>query len=409
MRYITILVWLFFSLAVYANNSGCRYTSCRPGHCDFTWCRSEQEAGFYEVKMIEGQQQFGAACLDGSPPSYYFRPGFVDINANNDGTDKFFIYFEGGGWCAGLSQPMVPSMDTCLHRSQGTLGSTLYDMPYLFTDAGYFSTDKTINSVMYNWNSVYMRYCDGTSYSSNLDEPVPVNGVNLYFRGFRNVKALLEDLMNKYNFSESTQVVIGGCSAGGLASYLHVQYMYDVLSQKNKNLQYFAALPDSGFFLEYETSTQKYVTGMQWVFKNGNCTSGVNQNCIQAHTKTNDTWKCIFAQETAPYIDVPVFALQSRFDSWQLTNILGNTNNNTLVNEYGNTFTKTFNQTFLQTNKNLHGGLLDSCYHHCGEWDQIVVNGLDSTEMFYNMFYHKSQSIFWFQNQPYPCKACCTP
>ncbi|ETO07801.1 hypothetical protein RFI_29589 [Reticulomyxa filosa] len=236
----------------------------------------------------------------------------------------------------------------------------------------------------------------------------------------------------------AAQVVVGGCSAGGLATYLHTQYIYQILTQNNNQLRNFAALPDSGFFLQYQSPTEKYVTGiylfifvhlvpiiwMTWVFDNQNCTGGVNQNCIAAHIKTGNTWQCMFAQANAPFIEVPVFALQSRFDSWQLTYILGNTNNATLINEYGTNFTRIFNQTYLQTNLSLHGGfvpvffpftfifisnictcvLFDSCYHHCEEWDDIIVDDLDSTEMFGEMFYQETKQIFWFQDYSYPCQ-----
>ncbi|ETO33482.1 hypothetical protein RFI_03620 [Reticulomyxa filosa] len=103
---------------------------------------------------------------------------------------------------------------------------------------------------------------------------------------------------------------------------------------------------------------------MLWVFENQNCTGGVDQKCIQAHTKTGDTWQCIFAQGSAPFIEVPVFALQSRFDSWQLQNILGNTDNTTLVNQYGDTLASTFNGTYLETNRSLHGALCVLVFFH---------------------------------------------
>ena len=41
------------------------------------------------------------------------------------------------------------------------------------------------------------------------------------------------------------------------------------------------------------------------------------QDCVASYAAVNETWRCIFAERTSPYISTPLFALQSRFDSWQ--------------------------------------------------------------------------------------------
>lgn len=46
--------------------------------------------------------------------------------------------------------------------------------------------------------------------------------VNLYFRGARNVEAVLDSLIHDQNMSTATHVIVGGSSAGGLATYLHI-------------------------------------------------------------------------------------------------------------------------------------------------------------------------------------------
>ena len=52
----------------------------------------------------------GAVCLDGSSPVYYFRPG------SGNGSTKFILFLEGGGWCAGLSTA-VGGFDSCTAMS----------------------------------------------------------------------------------------------------------------------------------------------------------------------------------------------------------------------------------------------------------------------------------------------------
>merc|ERR1712113_966838 len=110
---------------------------------------------------------------------------------------------------------------TVTTRSSGNMGSTLNDEPYQQLPSNsrqYFSTDPSINPLSYNWNIAYTRYCDGASYSNNLDDPVFITekNVTLYFRGHRNLMAIIDDLLINKNMMNATDIIIGGCSSGGL-------------------------------------------------------------------------------------------------------------------------------------------------------------------------------------------------
>ena len=54
----------------------------------------------------------GAACLDGSAPTYYVMPGEPD---------KFYLHMEGGGWCISLSD--------CAKRARSATGTSQFDGP----------------------------------------------------------------------------------------------------------------------------------------------------------------------------------------------------------------------------------------------------------------------------------------
>ena len=92
-------------------------------------------------------------CLDGSPPGYFIGKG------SGSGASKWIIHQGGGGWCA--------SNDECLQRSRTELGSSKL-WPASFPLGGIFSDNKTVNGEFYNWNVVYLGYCDGSSFSSFL-------------------------------------------------------------------------------------------------------------------------------------------------------------------------------------------------------------------------------------------------
>jgi hypothetical protein len=164
-----------------------------------------------------------ATCLDGSPPLYYISPGW------GDGASKWQIHHEGGAWCGGA--------DDCY----GWWGfrSTLVDPDVMPSDQnanmGYFNRTEPQNS-MSNWNYVFIRYCDGWSFASNRAQPtvLPVTNssgsfnVTMHFRGLAVLDAVRRDLIKK-GMGAATDVVVGGCSAGGLAVFLHCDEWADAL------------------------------------------------------------------------------------------------------------------------------------------------------------------------------------
>lgn len=91
-------------------------------------------------------------CLDGSPPGYYIRHGM------DSGSNKWILHMEGGAWC-------YNSKD-CYNRSQTDLGSSK-SWPKNTALNGFLSDNKKINPDFYNWNIVYLMYCDGASFASN--------------------------------------------------------------------------------------------------------------------------------------------------------------------------------------------------------------------------------------------------
>lgn len=106
---------------------------------------------------------------------------------------RFVTHFLGGGWC-------VDETD-CLSRSTSFIGSSKGWTPHLsgmsptLNDQGVMLGDPTVNPDFGTWALAFIMYCDGSSYTSNVDAPVNVNGTNLYFRGRRLLDAIFEDLI----------------------------------------------------------------------------------------------------------------------------------------------------------------------------------------------------------------------
>jgi hypothetical protein len=221
------------------------------------------------------------------------------------------------------------------------------------------------------------------------------------------MQAMQDDLLQDRGLAESTDVVISGCSAGGLATFLHVDKWAEVLGAAAPKAKV-RGMPDSGFFLDTEHEPA-YHSNMQWVFSYMNSTSGVNDACIAANS--GNEWKCIFAEHTAPHIQTPIFPLQGEYDSWQMCCDLGaETKDNStvgLINSWGANLTALIHSNLLGPNP-AHGIFLDSCLHHCGGWGSYKIDGMVQGPAF-QQWYETGKGGVHIQGKKYPCAECCTP
>jgi len=343
------------------------------------------KANTANLVLLSDSVSLGAACIDGTPPAYYIQKG------SGSGLYKWQIHHEGGGWCTSVAD--------CYARSQGGLGSSKTYAQTMELGFGYMSNDPNVIAMMYNWNKVYLKYCDGASFSGANSTTTMYNGHPLHFKGYRNLLAYWISLHNDQGLDRASDVVIGGCSAGGLATYLHVDWWASIMPRQAKVV----GVPDSGFFLEYNapSGSPHYATDMAWVFLQQNCTSGVNHRCIAAHIPTDDTYKCFFAEHTAPYIVTPILPLNPIFDSWQIANILGS-KDVAKVNAYGQDFLTRFNSNVFSQPKN--GGFLDACYHHCNSWG--TIQGQTAAQNLMTWF-NTATGGRLVDRSSYPCSSCC--
>lgn len=168
-----------------------------------------------------------------------------------------------------------------------------------------------------------------------------------------------------------------------------------------------AALPDSGFFLDYNATTTATAYGsiMRWVFSAMNSTNGVPAACVAANP--TDPARCIFAEHVSPTLSVPFFPMQSSYDSWQAGNDL-QSKDVAAINTYGQKLRSLVETNLLGTNPH-NGVFLDACFHHCGDWG-ITIDG-DSTAVAFQTWYNnigkQGAKQEWVNRSAYPCTACC--
>jgi len=375
----------------------------------------------YSYPIINGTGIFlrsyvgnGAVCLDGTPGLYYINVG---PNAH-----KFLLYFQGGGWCSGFTRGTGRGFDDCFSRRGNSLGSTKYDNDTLnLGDTFGMQRNKTINPTMFDWSYVYIRYCDGGSFTGNVWDPIPMNNSNdeyIYFRGKRILDAVIDSLINNYGLLNATDIVISGGSAGGLAAILHTNYIANIVYQRSNNNDIkIVSLPNVGYFIEYNgfnsSNPTNYSVGMEWIYVNMNSSLSINDNKCESLLDM----ECIFAQNIAGDNIVPTFIFNSQYDRWQTNNILGDSSNDTLISEYGYNFTQILLNNYLNKNPDvgyIYGAYIDPCHYHDGDtsnyWYGIQINGTNGAQafdIFYNNFGKNDSTLFWFINTTYPCVGGC--
>ncbi|MCD9637648.1 hypothetical protein HAX54_021051 [Datura stramonium] len=152
-----------------------------------------------------------AVCLDGSPPAYHFQSGF------GEGVKNWIVQLSGGGWCTNIID--------CLGRTRDIhVGSTNIMKPWKFE--GLYSTNQSENPDFYNWNKVFVRYCDGGSFTGDIEYVDPVT--NLHFRGARIFEAIMDDLLAK-GLKNAKNAILAGTSAGGYPAMLYCDHFHDLL------------------------------------------------------------------------------------------------------------------------------------------------------------------------------------
>ena len=240
----------------------------------------------------------GGVCLDGSPPAYYLRTG-KDLGIN-----RWIIHFNGGAWCF--------DEGACLERSKSSLGSTKHLPPSPPIIEGINSPDPQVNPDFYDWNLVWVVYCDGASFTGNRVQPVTVDGQQIYFRGKKVLDTIIDDLISK-GMGRAERVILTGSSAGSMTAMFAIDYLGSRLPNTPVH-----ALSDAGFFLETAKMGGKSVGAMfKKIFDFQNSSSGLDQDCVGAFGPVH-SWQCFLPEHTFKFINQPVFILNAAYDVWAL-------------------------------------------------------------------------------------------
>ena len=296
-------------------------------------------------------------CIDGSPAGYYLRIAVSEKNQTataikeqpyKDGlSDNWILYLEGGCWC-------YNDID-CYLRSFEDLGSSKkYEkfLPDKF--GGLLAKSGDSNFPFSTYNLVYVKYCDGNTFAGNRDEPVVVNGKPLYFRGKKIKERVLESLVKRTHFYDAQNIIVTGCSAGGLSSLIQADSISEWAAKNLRNGSQVdvASVPISGYFVDVPNVENKHVFRNQMIesYVLTNATSGLNEMCVRERKEmpasgmsnfpfyskifkdmpdsertqliSDSSWRCNFAEYSFPHQKTRTFILNSSIDSYQRDCIL---------------------------------------------------------------------------------------
>ena len=385
-----------------------------------------------------------AVCLDGSPGGYYLRTGsagswVIEMEVRERGGDgrvrlvdegvqgphhpRTPTCTQGGGWC------YTPEL--CLQRSTTDIGSSkswpATGCPGMDGGArGMLSSNCSVSQFC-DWTAVHMNYCDGGSFAGHVAEPVSVGGQSLYLRGRDILDATIDELLSS-GMVDAKEVILKGCSAGGLAVLLHLDYFAARVKAANPAIRV-VGMPDAGFFLDHATvggGASVYTPEIETTvaLHQPLQPGSVNDACLAAHQPTGDAFKCFMAEYTLPHVVTPYYMTQDLVDTWQLQNILllpcqpwvaGSCNATALA------WMEAYRQDMLRALAPLlssptNGGFLTSCVQHCHQnndpcWTKSLVANQTLAESFAAWYSGGSSLQRLVVDGPFGSdKACfCTP
>jgi hypothetical protein len=236
--------------------------------------------------------------------------------------------------------------------------------------------------------------CDGGSYAGAREDAIPVGAQTLYYRGSYILDGVYDTLLAQHGLASAATVVVSGCSAGGLAAFIHVDHIAAKIRAANPSARVVGA-PGAGFFLGEAApyAGAGYLSQYKWVFSAHNVSRHINDACVA--DKNLDAWKCFIAPEVLPYIQTPLFVSNSLSDAWQAGAIMGLGCSPTKAGACSDAqmaYLSNFRAEMLAglapvlAAGSKHGGFLQGCFVHVvedvGGWTSVRINGASQADTF---------------------------
>ena len=268
------------------------------------------------IPIVELDDSYNAKCLDGSNYRFNF------IQGKGEGKNKFLFYLEGGGWC-GQETLGDNFVESCFERANSSLGSKIGFFGSLVISRliRLLSSKEKYNPNFYNWNKIFVRYCDGSSFIS--DRVYEKNGHKVYMYGKNNLLGVMKYLKINNNFTEADSVILSGFSAGSFATLIYANYIDSLTTKKNNTF----LISDSGFFYDLDEKILKVNKLVQKAYEYSTNHTEIrklfNYYCNKDYIE-KEPWKCLSGEYFIYNISIPILSFQNVYDSWITRVINGN-------------------------------------------------------------------------------------
>nr|GEU97122.1 pectin acetylesterase 8-like [Tanacetum cinerariifolium] len=216
------------------DNSGLFKTKTLCKNIQMAMCNSGRFTEHADYIWILCQYYFYRQCSKPRCCMFGWKSTCISLGqGSGEGINNWLVHIEGGGWCNNVT--------TCLARSGTRLGSSK-KMVEQVAFSGILHNQPQYNPDFYNWNRIKVRYCDGASFTGDVEKVNPKT--NLHFRGARIFRAVVEELLEK-GMIFADNAILSGCSAGGLTSILHCDDFKALLPASAR----VKCLADAGYFI----------------------------------------------------------------------------------------------------------------------------------------------------------------
>eukprot|EP00041_Stephanoeca_diplocostata_P012092 m.201831 g.201831 ORF g.201831 m.201831 type:complete len:428 (+) comp18805_c0_seq1:294-1577(+) len=268
-------------------------------------------------------------CIDGSPAAMYI--------ARNKSSTKYIIWLQGGGICENL--------DDCIQRSKGELGSSKSYDPTRQASRGMLQNNDDNPDFRY-WNKIFVPYCSGDVWAGGdavASNPFPdTSSWTGFFQGHMIVDAVLNTTRDQFGMKDATDIILTGCSAGGIGAFLNCDFVADYAKANNIDAKV-RCRPEAGWF-GLPMDTYAYFTAnstdpdprklqySNWTAKISPWTlySPAAQECAAAVRNGSEVIDFCDGQALGPvvccglvpvlykYIKTPMFVTENTADSYQV-------------------------------------------------------------------------------------------
>ncbi|XP_062208420.1 pectin acetylesterase 3-like [Phragmites australis] len=372
--------------------------------------RRRAASAMVPITILKSAVHEGAVCMDGTPAAYHLDPG------SGAGNSSWIVNLEGGGWCNNAR--------TC-RLSKGTARGSSDRMEKQIPFTGIMSSSRAANPDFYNWNRVKIRYCDGGSFAG--DTYNKETGIN--FRGQRIWNAAIRHLLS-IGMASANQVLLTGCSSGGLAVILHCDQFRAFFPTRGGRGTAVKCLADGGLYLDaVDVSGGR---SLRSYFEDVVSMQGVAQNLPATCTARLDATSCFFPQNIIDGIKTPIFILNAAYDFIQIVLSLAPDradpsgawrackSNRSACNASQMRFLQDFRDQMVASVKGFSGSrsnglFISSCFAHCqseqlGTWN----NAPGGSPTIQNKGIAKSVGDWYFDRAEvkaidcrYPCDKTC--